>query len=103
MLRKWAITIDTYDVSVIDAPALDDFTNGFIVKGHQASPKEAVLMPEFWLHVNVQTMIDKHKLRFPRGQASDKDITWMRVRVNVSKNVNLGREEVYHLGHDGFQ
>ena len=32
--RKGAISIDTYNIGVIDAPALDDFTDGFIVKGH---------------------------------------------------------------------
>ena len=34
VLRKGAISTDTYNVGVVDAPALDDFTNGFIVKGH---------------------------------------------------------------------
>ena len=34
VLRKGAISINTHNVGIVDAPALDDFTNGFVVKGH---------------------------------------------------------------------
>lgn len=73
------------NVRVVDAPALNDLANRLVVEGHEAFPEQAILMPEFGLHLHIEPVIDQHQFRFSRRKPSDEYIPGMRITVALSE------------------
>lgn len=88
------------EVSILDAPAAHDGVKGGVIEGEKGFPEAGVLVSEFGVHLDVESVIDEDKLRMTGRSPADEDVAWVRIAVDYAPEEHLCGEEVYHSSHD---